>query len=363
MTTIPGGSINAAAVTSFSNTDGNLFTERDFGTENVLSISNSTISGGALTLVAQNPVTDNSLYRGFASPVYISEPAPTPTPAPEPTPAPTPAPIPEPTPTPTPAPTPVTPPAITPSPAPNPSASSEATNQRIEEIQSDMEDALLAARLAEAEAARLQAETQPLAMPVVRSQATNAAPQPAASGSADSMARASQDAAYINAQNAVENTIDAAFASFGGSSSSSRSEGAVHNSGPEDYSDEMAYAMDMSSLAIGNRGNMPLEDAVQTNVNAGYAAMQDALQHSSTPEARQEAAQSVAERIDKDETIDEGAKLAQAYGMMQAIDDSKSIGEAEKAMLRNVVAQSMRSLSATTRDYLSSVAVSAALRS
>ena len=75
-----------------------------------------------------------------------------------------------------------------------------------------------------------------------------------------------------------------------------------------------------------------------------------------------EQASALVSRIDSDKDMDEGAKLAQAYGMIQAVQDNGKMSAQEKAAVRNMIARSFRSLSKDVRVYLSTVAASAAQR-
>lgn len=109
------------------------------------------------------------------------------------------------------------------------------------------------------------------------------------------------------------------------------------------------------------QGNEQFESFIQRNIEYGYHSMEDALT-ADTPAERMEQASALVSRIDSDKNMDEGAKLAQAYGMIQAVQDNGKMSAQEKATIRNMIATSFRSLSKDVRTYLSTVAASAAQR-
>ena len=109
------------------------------------------------------------------------------------------------------------------------------------------------------------------------------------------------------------------------------------------------------------QGNEQFESFIQRNIEYGYHSMEDALT-ADTPAERMEQASALVSRIDSDKDMDEGAKLAQAYGMIQAVQDNGKMSAQEKAAVRNMIARSFRSLSKDVRTYLSTVAASAAQR-
>jgi len=109
------------------------------------------------------------------------------------------------------------------------------------------------------------------------------------------------------------------------------------------------------------QGNEQFESFIQRNIEYGYHSMEDALT-ADTPAERMEQASALVSRIDSDKDMDEGAKLAQAYGMIQAVQDNGKMSAQEKATIRNMIATSFRSLSKDVRTYLSTVAASAAQR-
>lgn len=109
------------------------------------------------------------------------------------------------------------------------------------------------------------------------------------------------------------------------------------------------------------QGNEQFESFIQRNIEYGYHSMEDALT-ADTPAERMEQASALVSRIDSDKDMDEGAKLAQAYGMIQAVQDNGKMSAQEKAAVRNMIATSFRSLSKDVRTYLSTVAASAAQR-
>lgn len=109
------------------------------------------------------------------------------------------------------------------------------------------------------------------------------------------------------------------------------------------------------------QGNEQFESFIQRNIEYGYHSMEDALT-ADTPAERMEQASALVSRIDSDKDMDEGAKLAQAYGMIQAVQDNGKMSAQEKATIRDMIATSFRSLSKDVRTYLSTVAASAAQR-
>ncbi|MDY6268383.1 MAG: filamentous hemagglutinin N-terminal domain-containing protein [Selenomonadaceae bacterium] len=109
------------------------------------------------------------------------------------------------------------------------------------------------------------------------------------------------------------------------------------------------------------QGNEQFESFIQRNIEYGYHSMEDALT-ADTPDARMEQASALVSRIDGDKNMDEGAKLAQAYGMIQAVQDNSKMSAQEKTAVRNMIAKNFRSLSKDVRSYLFSVAGRAAQR-
>jgi filamentous hemagglutinin family protein len=109
------------------------------------------------------------------------------------------------------------------------------------------------------------------------------------------------------------------------------------------------------------QGNAQFQSFVQENVERGYSAMADVLT-ARTPEQRMEKAKALVSSIDENKSMDEGAKLAQAYGMMRAVNDNQQMGEQEKSALRSMIASSFKSLSTNVQSYLMSVANNAAQR-
>lgn len=109
------------------------------------------------------------------------------------------------------------------------------------------------------------------------------------------------------------------------------------------------------------QGNAQFQSFVQENMNRGYNAMQEVLM-AGTPEQRMAKATALVKQIDEDKSMDEGAKLAQAYGMMRAVNENTKMGAEEKAALKGMIASSFKSLSSSVQGYLMSVANSAAQR-
>ena len=105
------------------------------------------------------------------------------------------------------------------------------------------------------------------------------------------------------------------------------------------------------------------EPATLTGKKIGVldSAMADVLT-ARTSEQRMEKAKALVSSIDENKSMDEGAKLAQAYGMMRAVNDNQQMGEQEKSALRSMIASSFKSLSTNVQSYLMSVANNAAQR-
>ncbi|WP_294158744.1 filamentous hemagglutinin N-terminal domain-containing protein [uncultured Selenomonas sp.] len=170
----------------------------------------------------------------------------------------------------------------------------------------------------------------------------------------------------MTAQNLVTNETAQASSAAGTTSNSS----AKLPSKNEDSSDgvslpslgaDTASLVDQTVGASLAEGNAQFASFVQQNIERGYNAMQDALM-ADTPEGRREQASAVAQSVDEDKTIDEGAKLAQAYGMIQAVEENRTMSAQEKAALKNMIAGSFRSLSTNVKTYLLSVAQTATAR-
>lgn len=131
---------------------------------------------------------------------------------------------------------------------------------------------------------------------------------------------------------------------------------------PGAIDDRTAPALSATVLSAIEQGNAQFESFVHQNIHDGYMAMEGILRASTSPEQRMAGASTLVSRIDSDKTLDEGAKLAQAYGMIQAVDDNAAMSEEEKKALRRMIAKNFRSLSSGVKTYLASVASSAAKR-
>ncbi len=110
---------------------------------------------------------------------------------------------------------------------------------------------------------------------------------------------------------------------------------------------------------------LSVEGFVQLNISNGYQSMQEVMDSwtmADTPQVRLETVQDLVSRVDSSSILDEGAKAAQAVGMMEAIETNNELDEEEKKKLKRAVAYSFKSLSDSTRKYLADVASSAALR-
>ena len=145
------------------------------------------------------------------------------------------------------------------------------------------------------------------------------------------------------------------------SGNSSTTPGAVAGR-PGAVDDRTAPALSATVLSAIEQGNAQFESFVHQNIHDGYMAMEGVLRASTSPEQRMAGASTLVSRIDSDKTLDEGAKLAQAYGMIQAVNDNAGMSEDEKKALRKMIATSFRSLSSGVKTYLASVASSAAKR-
>jgi len=144
------------------------------------------------------------------------------------------------------------------------------------------------------------------------------------------------------------------------SAPSGASAGAAGRTGVPD--DRTMPALSATVLAAVEQGNAQFESFVHQNIHDGYSAMEGVLNAATSPAQRMEGASTLVSRIDSDKTLDEGAKLAQAYGMIQAVDDNASMSEEEKKALRRMIAKNFRSLSSSVKTYLASVAGNAAKR-
>jgi len=131
---------------------------------------------------------------------------------------------------------------------------------------------------------------------------------------------------------------------------------------PGAIDDRTAPALSATVLSAIEQGNAQFESFVHQNIHDGYMAMEGILRASTSPEQRMAGASTLVSRIDSDKTLDEGAKLAQAYGMIQAVNDNATMSEDEKKALRKMIASNFRSLSSGVKTYLASVAASAAKR-
>ncbi|MDY6268385.1 MAG: filamentous hemagglutinin N-terminal domain-containing protein [Selenomonadaceae bacterium] len=155
-------------------------------------------------------------------------------------------------------------------------------------------------------------------------------------------------------------SASAASGTAGAPSATSGAAGAAGRSGAPD--DRTMPALSATVLSAVEQGNAQFESFVHQNIHDGYSAMEGVLNAATSPAQRMEGASTLVSRIDSDKTLDEGAKLAQAYGMIQAVDDNATMSEEEKKALRQMIAKNFRSLSSSVKTYLASVASSAAKR-
>lgn len=145
----------------------------------------------------------------------------------------------------------------------------------------------------------------------------------------------------------------------GSNSSTTPGSAAGHTSAVDDRTAPVLSATVMTAL---EQGNAQFESFVHQNIHDGYMAMEGVLAAGTSPAQRMAGASTLVSRIDGDKSLDEGAKLAQAYGMIQAVNDNAGMSEDEKKALRKMIATSFRSLSSGVKTYLSSVAANAAQR-
>lgn len=117
-----------------------------------------------------------------------------------------------------------------------------------------------------------------------------------------------------------------------------------------------------SAAAVLGGRDAAADAAIQQNAAYGYQAMEEALSGADTAAGRMSRTTDLIRMIDEDKTLDAGAKTAQAYGMIRAIDDNAQMSEEEKKRLKKLVAQNFRSLSADVRTQLLSIASTAAAR-
>ena len=243
------------------------------------------------------------------------DPTPTPTPDPDPTPTPTP----DPTPTPTPDPTPTT--------KDDPvSVSAQVTTNNI------------------VTSATTQATSS-------TSSLTTSADTSASTGSV-----ATTDTSATSTKSSDSTSVADGVTSDGTVSSDTSSTGSAVPTIPT-----LSSTVTSSVNSALTQGNAQFQSFVQENMNRGYNAMQEVLM-AGTPEQRMAKATALVKQIDEDKSMDEGAKLAQAYGMMRAVNENTKMGAEEKAALKGMIASSFKSLSSSVQGYLMSVANSAAQR-
>lgn len=243
------------------------------------------------------------------------DPTPTPTPDPDPTPTPTP----DPTPTPTPDPTPTT--------KDDPvSVSAQVTTNNI------------------VTSATTQATSS-------TSSLTTSADTSASTGSV-----ATTDTSATSTKSSDSTRVADGVTSDGTVSSDTSSTGSAVPTIPT-----LSSTVTSSVNSALTQGNAQFQSFVQENMNRGYNAMQEVLM-AGTPEQRMAKATALVKQIDEDKSMDEGAKLAQAYGMMRAVNENTKMGAEEKAALKGMIASSFKSLSSSVQGYLMSVANSAAQR-
>ena len=289
-------------------------------TTNYLGLFGNTVQKTkATTLTYKEADIVDSTYNGKTNSTIKIMDADDPTPTPTPDPDPTPTPTPDPTPTPTPDPTPTT--------KDDPvSVSAQVTTNNI------------------VTSATTQATS-------TTSSLTTSADTSASTGSV-----ATTDTSATSTKSSDSTRVADGVTSDGTVSSDTSSTGSAVPTIPT-----LSSAVTSSVNSALTQGNAQFQSFVQENMNRGYNAMQEVLM-AGTPEQRMAKATALVKQIDEDKSMDEGAKLAQAYGMMRAVNENTKMGAEEKAALKGMIASSFKSLSSSVQGYLMSVANSAAQR-
>ncbi len=105
------------------------------------------------------------------------------------------------------------------------------------------------------------------------------------------------------------------------------------------------------------QGESQFTGFVQGNVDSGYQTATSAFSAGSV-----DTLGDLASQVDQNGSLDEGAKLAQAFGMIKAVDDNTNLDEEQKKRLKKTVANNFKSLSADAKAYLLNLAQSVAQR-
>lgn len=106
-----------------------------------------------------------------------------------------------------------------------------------------------------------------------------------------------------------------------------------------------------------SQGEAQFDSFIQTNVDSGYSSASSALTSGSEVSLGDLAGQ-----VDQNAGMDEGAKLAQAFGMIKAVDDNTNLDEEQKKRLKKTVANNFKSLSQSAKTYLLNLAQSVSQR-
>lgn len=111
----------------------------------------------------------------------------------------------------------------------------------------------------------------------------------------------------------------------------------------------------MTALA---QGSASFENFVQQNVNEGRASVESLLGTGTTSSDHLADVQALVSSIDTDTTLDEGAKLAQAYGMLEAVASNETLSTSEKTTLSTAITAGFDSLNSESKSYLDAAAAS-----
>lgn len=106
-----------------------------------------------------------------------------------------------------------------------------------------------------------------------------------------------------------------------------------------------------------SQGEAQFDSFIQTNVDSGYSSASSAL-----TSGGEVSLGDLAGQVDQNAGMDEGAKLAQAFGMIKAVDDNTNLDEEQKKRLKKTVANNFKSLSQSAKTYLLNLAQSVSQR-
>lgn len=111
-----------------------------------------------------------------------------------------------------------------------------------------------------------------------------------------------------------------------------------------------------TTLAAFEQGDMAFSQYVQQHMDAGRTRMEAHLATEASAADLVAAFTQDASAVNGDRTLDDGAKLAQAFGMISAVWGNQRLTEEEKQELKHAVARSFDALPATARAYLAQLA-------